>query len=110
MAKFEIKNMRQVNGCGTLKATFTAAFTALELNDCKLIEGRDGLFFSPPSRSYDKDGQKKYANYFYFTDEGLRREIEDAAKGEYAKIAGRSSQGQQRSEEPPFDPHGDIPF
>ena len=116
---FEIKNMREARNCGSLKATFTAAFKALELNDCRLIEGRDGLFFAPPSRQYEnRDGETKYANYFYVTDDRLKGDIEAEAIAVYEKMADRPAQGQQRSEgggynhqnEPPCNPDDDIPF
>lgn len=108
--KFEIKNLRTVQNCGTLRATFTAAFTALELNDCKLVEGQNGLFFSPPSRKYEKDGATKYANYFYVTSEALRKEIEADALAGYAKLADRGSQGQYAGQGQQHDDGSEVPF
>lgn len=41
----------------------------LHINDVNVINGKDGLFVSMPSRKYTaKDGSTKYANYLFFGD------------------------------------------
>ena len=88
---FEIKYFR-IQDHATIKASFTVAFQKLELNDCKLVQGKDGLFFSPPSRKYEKDGQTKYVNFFWISNETLRKAIESSALEQMAKEQAKTQQ------------------
>src|SRR5208337_4846385 len=86
----EIKNMNKVNSDGKVKAFFTLRTPKMDINDMKLIEGKDGQLYSmTPSREYlDKKSQtKKYQSIVYITDETLRNQITELARQEYYKGA-----------------------
>ena len=81
---FEIKNFKIVNNekVPFIKARFTAKFKALELNELTIMVSKSGdLYVAEPSRPYEtRDGEKKYARY-YFIDRGLKDQIADKAIG-----------------------------
>ena len=100
----KINNMRLVNGTGKTQAFFSAEYAEdFVVNDCKLIEGKNGLFASTPSREYidKKTNEKKYQPIVYLGQERLKA-LTAAAREEYDRLTG----GQQST---PQD-DSDIPF
>lgn len=99
----EIKNMRKIDK-GNLKAFFTLDTPTLEINDCKLMVGRDGqLYAAMPQSEYQSQGQRKWKNVVYIKNRDLLDKISNLAREEYSKI-----------NEPNFNdntpPDNDIPF
>ena len=98
-----VKNYRKNTGKGKIKGWFTLVMGDFEVNDCSLVEGGKGDFVSMPQRSYEKDGQTKYASIVFIPDEKRRWAFNDWALGELEKIVG--------VEPEPEDGGGeDIPF
>jgi DNA-binding cell septation regulator SpoVG len=97
----EIKQMRKVD-LGKTKAFFSVEFPGnLTINDCKLIEGKNGLFAGMPSRKYTaRDGTEKYQSIVY-VEQGLLHKITVAAELEYQ---GKTTKPQTSA------PDEDIPF
>lgn len=62
MASVKIKFMRTKNLKGAVKAFFTADLGTLSIEDMKLVEGSNGRFLGFPSRSYEANGETKYAD------------------------------------------------
>lgn len=94
----KIKNMRRVENMGTLKAWFSVEWSdEMTINDCRLVEGRSGLFAAMPSKEYmdKKTGQKKYQSIVYLGPDLLKKVCE-AALAEYGV--------------PTKNPDQDIPF
>ena len=80
---------------GKILAYFNVVDTEIgaEFRDMRLIEGKNGVFVSGPSRSYkDKEGNEKFSEYiraWYNEEEGARDEkgvayFEEMAKAAYA--------------------------
>ena len=70
----------------------------LNLFDCRLMRGRNGGFFIAfPSKKYEKDGETKYAPYFWFDKEVTERFQKSARQAidEYVK------RNQESRDEPP---------
>jgi len=80
----EIKGMRKINGESKIKAFFSVEFPGkLTINDCKMVEGKNGIFVAMPSREYtNKQGEKKWQNIVYVEQELLNK-INVAAELEY---------------------------
>jgi hypothetical protein len=79
------KNMRKVDK-GNLKAFFTLDTPSLEINDCKLMEGRDSqLYAAMPQIEYQSNGQRKWKNIVYIKDKTLLDRISAVAREEYFK-------------------------
>ena len=94
----EIKNLRKIDK-GTLKAFFTLSTDTLEINDVKLMEGRDGqLYAAMPQKEYMSNGQKKWSNIVYIKSRDLLDKIGELARKEYGQGKG------------PGKPPDDIPF
>lgn len=93
-----IKNMKKLDNGSKVKAFFTVSFPGkMDINDCKLVEGRNGLFAAMPSREYidKKTNEKKYQSIVY-VEQDLLDKISRAAKDAYSPSSG--------------GPEGDIPF
>ncbi len=93
-----IKNMRPLNGDSKVKAFFSVEWPGkMTINDCKLVEGTNGIFAAMPSREYvdKKTNQKKYQSIVY-VEQDLLDKISRAAKDAYSPSPGV--------------PEGDIPF
>lgn len=68
---------------------------ALTINDIRVIDGKNGLFISLPTRPYEEDGETKYATIVYVSDENLYKEIEDCVLDEYEKATTRRKGGRR---------------
>jgi stage V sporulation protein G len=98
-----IKGMRLLNGDSKVKAFFSISWPGkMDVNDCKLVEGRNGLFAAMPSREYldKKTGQKKYQAIVYVEQDFLEK-ISAAAQEEYSRLTGA---------QPNLPQDDDIPF
>lgn len=95
----QIKNMRKISNGGKTVAFFSVEWPGkMTINDCKLIEGRNGLFAGMPSRKYtDKQGQEKYQSIVY-VEQDLLNKISLAAQAEYGPTS------------PANEAESDIPF
>lgn len=101
MSRFKFEGdyaMRVVDGKGSLLAYFNVVDTkiGIEFRDCRLMEGKNGVFVGPPFRSYEKDGETKYADYWRPAFDGDERnedgvayveEMAEAAYEYYQSIA-----------------------
>ena len=74
-------------------ASITIEQGALTINDIRVIDGKNGLFISLPTRPYEEDGETKYATIVYVSDEKLYKEIEDCVLDEYEKATTRRKGG-----------------
>jgi DNA-binding cell septation regulator SpoVG len=66
----EIKDVKEINK-GAIKLVFAISFPQVQITvrDFKLMESKNGLWVSPPSREYqDGDGKKKYYPFFAVAD------------------------------------------
>ena len=93
-----IKNMRPLTGDSKVKAFFSVEWPGkMTINDCKLVEGKNGIFAAMPSREYvdKKTNEKKYQSIVY-VEQDLLDKISRAAKDAYSPSSG--------------SPEGDIPF
>lgn len=63
---FEGDYAMRVNDKGTTLAYFTVRFVplGLEFRDVRLLKGKNGHFVAAPFRSYEKDGETKYADFW----------------------------------------------
>lgn len=78
----KLTKWRQVNWEHTL-AYFTVEFgNGLEVHEVRLVQGSNGLFVSPPRRSYEDQNGRKYANIVWFPDD-LRAKIQELAMAKY---------------------------
>jgi DNA-binding cell septation regulator SpoVG len=93
----KIKNMRKISGDSKVKAFFSVEWPGkMTINDCKLVEGRNGLFAAMPSREYvDKKTNKKIYQSIVYVEQDLLDKISRAAATSYY---------------PEFKPDDDIPF
>jgi DNA-binding cell septation regulator SpoVG len=97
-----IKGMRTATGCGKTVAFFSIEWPGkMTINECKLIEGKNGLFAGMPQKEFTLDGQKKYKNIVY-VEKDLQNKITAAAVEEYRRLGGAAP-----AEEPDYS---DIPF
>jgi hypothetical protein len=67
----EVSNLRSVKK-GSIDATFSLTIKTeigiITINDCTYFVKNAQRWVSFPSRAYEKDGVKKYANYVHFPD------------------------------------------
>ena len=81
-----IKNLHRLNGDSKVKAFFSVEWPGkLTINDCKLVEGKNGIFAAMPSREYvdKKTNEKKYQSIVYVEQELLNK-ISQAARQAYS--------------------------
>ena len=66
----KIHNFKRIDR-GTLIAKLELEFEewGLTIRDCMILNGKNGMWVSFPSRPYEQDGQKKYFNLVIFTKE-----------------------------------------
>jgi len=76
-----IKNMNKFNKEGNkTKAFFSVDTKNFTINDCKLVEGTNGLFVSMPSREYvNAKGEKKFQPIIWIKDVDFIKAINDEA-------------------------------
>lgn len=61
-----IKDMKLATGSGTTVAYFRVEWPGyMVINECKLIEGKNGLFAGMPQKEYTAAGVKKYKALVY---------------------------------------------
>ena len=99
-----IKGMRTLNGDSKIKAFFSVEYPGhMTINDCKLVEGKNGLFAAMPSRQYDdkKTGEKKYQSIVY-VEQDLLNKISNAAREEYGRLTGATKPAQSDNDDIPF--------
>lgn len=83
------------NPQGAVKAFASVDLDGLTINDVKIIDGKNGLFVSMPTRSYEVDGETKYSQIIYISDEELYNSICDAVLAEYDR-GGEKKSGKGR--------------
>ena len=70
----------------TLKANVSINIDdVLVINDFKLVEGKNGMFISKPSREYKDGRETKYRDVAYFLDQEVEAELLDQVLAEYEK-------------------------
>lgn len=85
--KVKAKCIRLVED-SSLLGVFTVIFDdILEVNDFKLVKGKNGKssFVSVPSEAYKSGKETKYHNIVWITDDDLKESIEKAIKKAYKK-------------------------
>lgn len=106
MAHVTIVKMRTRAGTGKLKAFFTVAIDALEIDDMRLIFGDKGPFVGFPSKKITRqDGSDSWINTVRLRtdDQGqateaskqLFKQITDAALAEYNRRGGESAEAEE---------------
>lgn len=98
---------------GNIMAYFTTTFTplGLELRDVRLLKGKNGAFVAAPFRSYESNGETKYADFWrpaYDKDNNARNAdgvafveaMAAAAMAEYERRKGGSSGSAGSSSKP----------
>jgi DNA-binding cell septation regulator SpoVG len=83
-----IKNMRKYSNGGKVVAFFSVEWPGkMTVNDCKLVQGNNGVFAAMPSREYiDKQGEKKWQPVVWVEQELLVK-ISNAAQAEYVGLS-----------------------
>ena len=67
----------------------------ISVNDIRVIDGKNGLFISLPTRPYEEDGETKYATIVYIDDEELFNTVQDCILDEYEKATTRRKGGRR---------------
>jgi len=98
-----VKTQGENTGRGVTRGWFTLVAGEFEINDMSLVKGPKGDFVGFPQRSYEKDGETKYASIIWMPDEKRRYAFQDWAKAELKKIIGVEPEPEDGSGE-------DIPF
>ena len=77
--------LKQVEGPGRLKAIGSITFDEeFAVNDVGVVDGKNGLFLSMPSR---KDAEGKYRNLAFPVNREFRAEITEAVLEQYRKLS-----------------------
>ena len=87
MSNFTDITIRPINK-GTLLAGGQMVYNGVMEIDFTVIQGGKGKFVSLPRRSYEKDGETKWANQVYITDEDLRKEMQETVMAAYNAAEG----------------------
>ncbi len=82
MSNFTDITIRPINA-GSLLAGGKLVYNGVVEIDFTIVKGSKGNFASLPRRSYEKDGETKWANQVYFVDEGLRNEFQETVMAAY---------------------------
>lgn len=92
-----------VNGNSVIKANGSFVYNGVCQISCTVVSGKNGLFVSLPREKYTdkKTNSEKWTNKVYFTDEGLRNQLNDQIVAAYNKMAGGSSDDSQGSSPEP---------
>lgn len=101
MANVKIVSMRTRGVTGMVKAYFTLSLGAIEIEDMKLIDGRNGVFVGFPVKKISKEGEAdRYLNLvrmakgsdkkFTESAQKLYDEILNTALAEYERRAGEA--------------------
>jgi DNA-binding cell septation regulator SpoVG len=80
MVNINILNWKSYKNGGKVQGFFTVNFPDLELkiNDCRLMKKDDGtLWVAYPSRTYEDNGERKYAPVVELYDKDIQKEIVD---------------------------------
>ena len=112
--KIKVTRYQKAGDTGALVAFFSIIvpkWVGFYINDLKVFQGGGKFWIKLPDRTYEKDGEKKYAPYCGFEN----REISDkfqaevlTAIDEYAKENARKEQEAQT--QMPFTPDENVPF
>lgn len=101
----EIKNMRKVDGFGTLKAFFEIDYPdeGMTIKNCKLIDGKNGMFAAMPShlKKDKKTGQDKYESDIWLEQPTIKK-ITAAAELAYHNLNGSRKETVRQPEDIPF--------
>lgn len=88
-----IKGMRLATGCGKTVAFFAVEWPGhMTINECRLVEGRNGLFAGMFQKEYTQAGVKKYKS-IVFLERSLQDKITAAAIEEYQRLGGAAEEG-----------------
>lgn len=104
----EITNFRTCNH-NTIKANFSIYLPKwqLTLHKFKLIDSNGKRFVAPPQEPYEKDGEQKYAPYFFFDKDAHKRFYDKAL--ELAKV--ELEKQEQPAPQDDYQPQDqDLPF
>jgi len=86
-----IKDMRLATGCGKTVAFFSVEWPGtMTVNECKLVDGKNGLFAGMPQKEYTQGGVKKYKNIVKLEKES-QETINTAAIEEYRRLTGAAA-------------------
>lgn len=90
----EVKINKIQNPKGKVLAFASVTFDdVLTLNDCKVVDGKDGLFVGLPTRAYEVDGETNYSATVFINDDYLYDAVQDAVLDEYEKSATKRKGG-----------------
>jgi DNA-binding cell septation regulator SpoVG len=99
----QIKNLYKINNPNSkVKAFFSIETTDFIINDCKIVDGSNGLFVAFPSREYEKDGEKKWKGIVRSKDRDVSQRVNALAIGAY--------RGEKEGSKTDDLPEEDIPF
>ena len=83
-----IKDIKLATGHGKTKAYFAVEFPGnMTIYECKLVEGKNGLFAAMPQKEFTQDGVKKYKNLVKL-DKALQNKVNAAAIEAYRLLGG----------------------
>lgn len=84
--KIRVDRINKTNSEGNIKAYASVVLDdALVLTGIKVVEGSNGLFISMPSRQYEQNGEKKYADLFFPITKEAREELQKTVLEAYQK-------------------------
>jgi DNA-binding cell septation regulator SpoVG len=93
-----IKDMKLATGSGKTVAYFRVEWPGyMVINECKLVEGKNGLFAGMPQKEYTAAGVKKYKAIVYL-EKALQEKVNAAAVEAYRLLGG--AQPEPKEEEP----------
>jgi DNA-binding cell septation regulator SpoVG len=82
----QIKFLKKVDNGSRIKANFSVEWeNRLIIHDCRLVEGKNGIFIQFPFRTYQSNGQTKYQP-IVVVEQDLLVKISEMAKHEYEVI------------------------
>lgn len=117
MSRVVVTKMKTQGIAGKVKAYFSISLGSIEVEDLRLIDGRNGLFISFPSKKISKAGEEdKYVDIvrlsrdkegkFTTNAQSLYDDIFEAAKKEYERREGATTSAAESTD----DEVDDLPF
>lgn len=108
----KIKRMTPLENSGKVKAFFAVSLGPLDIDDCRLIDGKNGLFVGLPSKKATIKGEETFVpivslskgtdGAYTASAAKLANEILEAAKAEYARRGGEVESSSDEDDDLPF--------
>jgi DNA-binding cell septation regulator SpoVG len=112
MSFSEIKLYPVTKTGSVIKANGSFVYNGTVRISCSVVLGKNGLFVSLPREKYtDKEGNEKWADKVFFTDETVRKELNESVVAAYQKQTGGDlSQGKSPEPSTQAKRKSNVPF